>query len=337
MLCNEFLSLPRRSGSARNRLASAGLLVAAALVAGGCSINTYKPAVDGFAVAAGKASGAYAGLQTTVLSAHTERLEQSALTGKVRVRYRPNDCQTQSQRCRLEVTGGGKPPEDLVPELGNITLLMHEIADYAANLQAVVNSDTAEQVSANLSAAGGSIKNLSGELAKAPGAGQAAGDIGAFATPSANLAAWIAGEYVNSLQVEALRKATQSADPVIQQARSVLDGAASAAADVTRSGLADQLDAIRDDYLGASNDRGRLERLMSAAADYDKVLTATAPGVFADMAMAHHELTDHLAGRNVSLADAFAAIQRFGAKADALQGIIDEFRAARAQAPAAKK
>lgn len=315
-----------RSRSTRMRLRRLPILVL--LLAGGCAVSTFKPQVDGFATATGQASEAYADMQATVLSAHSERLKQRALKGEMRVRQQPGDCLTTSERCRLEVVAVGGKSEALVPELRNITLLLHEIANYAASLQAVVNSDTPQQVTANLAAAGGSIQNLAAEIAKLPQGAQIGTDIGAFAAPTANLAAWIAGEYINLLQVEALRKATAGADPVIQQSRIVLEGASQAATDTTRATLADQLDNIREDYVKAPNDRSRLERLMSAAADYDKVLTATAPGIFADMAAAHHELTDHLAGKNITLADVSAAVDRFATKAAALHDIVASFRAA---------
>lgn len=330
--------LPHRSALLRC-LALVGLLAATGLAGGGCApIDTYKPAVDGFAAAAGKTSDAYAALQSTVIAARTEYLEQSALKGKVRVRTRmaSGDCARDSQRCRLEVTGGGET-KDLVLELGNITLLLREIADYAANLQAVVGADTAEQVNAKLAAAGGSIKNLGGDLAALPGGTAIGGDIGAFAAPSVDLAAWIAGESINALQVEALRRATQAADPVIQQSAKVLEGAVTAAGDVTRPDFADRVSDASDGYVRARGDRGALEQFMHAAADYDAMLTATAPDVFADMATAHRRLAESLSAKNVTLADAFAAIQRFGAKASALKSIVDKFQAAKTQAADAKK
>ena len=76
---------------------------------------------------------------------------------------------------------------------------------------------------------------------------------------------------------------------------------------------------------------------MLAAGDYDKVLTATAPGVFSAMATAHRKLTDSLNAKTVTPVEVFAAVQAFAEKADQLHSIVDGFRAAQAQVAKASK
>ena len=288
------------------------------LAAGGCSATSYKPAIDGFANASGKASEAYMALETNVLSAQTERLKRLALAGKAQVRPFEQDCTFKANHCRLEVMEkGGKAQLLPPPNFGKISLLLNGITKYATNLQAIVNSQTAQQVSASLIAAGGSIKDLA---SMAPGS---VADISAFAVPSANLAAWVAGQYVNQLQVSALRNATRAADPVIQKSAARLKDIAASAKDPALADATDAVEADQAAYQAAPRDRSKLEQLMQTAAVDDALLAAPAASVFSDMGEAHGKLTRSLQGQDVTLAEALAAVESFAAEATQLQGLVN--------------
>ena len=144
-------------------------------------------------------------------------------------------------------------------ELQTITSILQSISQYATNLQVVVNTKVVDDVSANLGAAGGSAKKLADDVLKLSRSAPIATEIGSFAGPSANLFAWIVGEYINALQVDAMRKATQAANPVIQGSKDLLEGAAGEVAVATRSALANQLDGCHNEYVLALRDRSRLD------------------------------------------------------------------------------
>ena len=307
-----------------------------ALCAGGCAVGSYKPSVDAFATATGKASDAYAGLQAAIISAHTSALERQALQGKLRIHPVPGDCGTESARCRLEATSKAETSQALAPEFSSIVVVMHDIADYAAGLQGIVNADAAQQVGASLTAAAGSVVTLANEVATLPGGKPLGVDPAALAAPSASIAAWLAGEYINLLQVDALRKATGAADPHIQQARRLLEGVATAALTTMRADAADEVGRAKDALVDAPKDKDKLDRLVAAAAKFDTMLTAKPDAVFADMAAAHRKLTDSLDGKNITVAEVFAAVQQFAQRAEALGKLLAQLQAAQAKTAATK-
>lgn len=299
-------------------------LVLLAVSSAACSVNTYKPAVDRFGTAMQQARDAYGKMEAVVLASRTEALRKDVLGGKLRVSLKPNTCNVQSASCELLVIGNSKA-EPLHPKFENINLLLGELTDYAANLRAIVASDTPQQVTASFGAASGSIKSLSASVAKISGKPD---EVSAFVEPSANIAGWIVGEFVNALQVSALRKATARADGVVQRALPILQESATASANVINAGLAKRVEELKEAQRLAPADRQALDRLDAAARELDTALKATSPAVFADMAAAHRDLTAALSGSRITLEDAYAAIQQFATKAEALYKMIAALEAA---------
>ena len=308
--------------ASRPRLCLAVLTTALA----GCSVNTYKPAVDRFATATHQAQDAYTKMESTVLASHAETLRQQLLRGERRATLKPGSCKEQSKDCEILIVDRKGTTVPLHEKFENINLLMSGIAAYAANLQAIATSDAPQQVTASLSAAAGSIKNLDAALASIKGS--TASQDAAVIDASANIAGWVAGEYVNQLQVDALRKATARANPVIQKALPILQEAATSAAITVNAGYAEQVDAQREAYRRAPGDRAALDRFEKAVLDFDTALKGTSPAVFDAMAVAHRDLTDALAGKNVTLADASAAIEEFAKKAESLHKLVVALEAA---------
>ncbi|HKU97971.1 MAG TPA: hypothetical protein VJR58_21955 [Vineibacter sp.] len=309
-----------------------GCVVALGLIAAGCSVNTYKPAIDRFGTATQQAREAYTKMEATVLAAHAEDLRQQMLRGDLRATLKPGTCNVRSERCEIMVVDRSGKSQPLHDQFDNINALMGDIADYAANLRAIVASDAPQQVTASVGAAAGSIKALSANIAKIKGAG--ADKNAAFIEPAANIIGWAVGEFVNLLQVDALRKATARANPVIQEALPILQESAIAASSVANAGFAKRVADLREAYRRAPGDRAALDRFEKEVRDFDTALRATSPAVFDAMATAHGDLTDALAGKNVSVADAYAAIEQFAAKAEALYKLIAALEAA---AKASKK
>ena len=301
----------------------ARLWVGLVWLVGGCAATSYKPAIDSFATATGKAGTSYAALEATVLAAQTERLSRMALEG-AQVRPVAGDCVEGAAHCRLEVRPRGGKAQVLEPKLGHLRALLDGVGQYAGNLQAIVNATTAADVSASIAAVGGSVKSL------ADLAGQRAAEVSAIAQPAANLAAFVAGEVVNQAQIAALRDGTRVADPVIQATAKLMAGAARTAGDEIEPDLLEAVTAALDAYRAAPTDRGKLDDARRAAAAYETARAALVEDVFGDMARAHAALRDHLAGKDVSLADAAAALQTFGTKAQQLADLVDALKKAQA-------
>src|SRR5215475_3278023 len=82
-------------GSARSLL----VFMALSATSAGCSVNTYKPAVDRFATATQQAQDAYTKMETTVLASHAEELRQQLLRGERRATLKAGSCLEQSKNC----------------------------------------------------------------------------------------------------------------------------------------------------------------------------------------------------------------------------------------------
>ena len=318
-------------------------LAVTVLVLGGCSVNTYKPAVEKFATATAKASDGYVAIQEAVVALHVEKLKQQAVAGErsgvlvtEATGSSKGECVASAGSCRLVLAQKGKADEPLAPDMPEIRLLLAGVATYAADLQAIVNSDAADQVNGNLAAAGGSIAKLATDVRGLTASGAAAPnpDPVALIQPAASLIGWLAGEYINLIQVRALREATTNADGTVAAAAALLDKLAGYGRTGQLAELQRKYKASKDAYENARADRAKLETLMADAARLDAALRAPMVGLFVDMATAHHKLTQALDGGPVTLAAALEAIQQFVAKAQALHDLVEALRAA--AKPAAK-
>lgn len=90
----------------------------------GCSVNTYKPAVDKFAAATQQAQEAYNRMEATVLSSHAKGLRQQLLRGERRATIRAGSCKEQSENCEILIVDRNGKMVPLHEKFENINLLM---------------------------------------------------------------------------------------------------------------------------------------------------------------------------------------------------------------------
>jgi hypothetical protein len=206
-------------------------------------------------------------------------------------------------------------------------LLMNSIRSYADGLAAIVNADTASQVTTQVSATIASVKSLATTVAKLGGPDSTSlVKLGDYATPVGNLFSWGAGQYIAKLQLEGLRRATADARPVLSGAAELFETISNEASFPTRALLAEEV-RQRTDALRTNLNQRNVEELAASAARYDRVLLGGPAPVFRQLRQSHDALIGKIQDENVTLAEVIERIQAFAAEAQKLAAVVKEIEA----------
>ena len=297
----------------------------------GCAVTDYKPVITSFADATQKADAAFAAMQTAELTAQLNAHKKRILAGQEIVTIAAGDCIADSSRCRLAARDatGASAQLSATEGLENLSNLMHAVSDYASKLTAIVDATTAQTAAASVAAAEGSLVDAANAASKLPGVKIDDASVKAFGDPTASLISWLVGEYVNEMQVAALRQAVTGADPVIQQIAHALSGAASVSFAPSQS-LRQTFQATRASFDDDPKNADKLDRYLQAAAALDSYLGAAKSDMFAELAKAHGALALQLSGGPLTLAQVERAVQAFATTANALSQIVQQFQQAAA-------
>ncbi|MFM9845024.1 MAG: hypothetical protein ACKVOI_18840 [Dongiaceae bacterium] len=305
-----------------SRLYSAVTALAFGFGVSACSVAEYEPPIRTFSEAASSANAALSGYSNLAVKEVGRIRREQALATPPGVRFMREgetiDCQGNSNRCRVVILAQRDDPNpkliDPEPPIQNILTLMNEIRKYGNGLQAIVAADTAARVERSVDSVNGNLVNL----AKLVGQDKS---FGSFATPAGEAIKWAFGAYINSVKLNALRTATQNADPLIADSVSLFTKTMEQADSITRESLAEtvrtRLDAFRESRTDAN-----LTNLLQAARAYDTVLTADPEAVFAGLAKAHSDLTKALNDDEISWDKAIASLEAVKTQAQRLEGIV---------------
>jgi hypothetical protein len=295
-------------------VASLGIQVAA------CSVTNFRKPVEEFAQATKDTTDALVGLDKQVTGGYADLLRKRVLEGKLLVQLEGRDCLTESERCRIVVKNRQGDVEPFPPDspMRNMLTLMRSIQ---------VNADTAAQVSTDVSATVGSLKNLAESVAKLKGPDNTGSvRLADYATPVGNLVNWLAGQYIASVQLDGLRRATLDARPVIAGATDVFAVAANESSMVPRALMSEEVASGIDALRPKASERS-LDEVVAIAARYDGLLRGKPAAVFKQLRNSHDALVAKIQDENVSLAEVIARIETFAAEAQALAAIVKELQA----------
>jgi hypothetical protein len=220
---------------------------------------------------------------------------------------------------------GDPGPEPLLAPspLVNSLQLMDQISQYAKGLQAIVDADTESAVDVSINSVDASLLKLAA-LVKPSNP-----NFESFSVPVSDSVKWIAGQYINSVKLDALRTATRNANPLIMKSVDIFRHEADAADKGVRATLAEEV-SVRKDSFKSTHSATDLTNWITAARAYDAVLTSPpASTVFAKLADAHDALTKALSDNSISLETLFTKLDELKRQAKELQKIASEFMAAR--------
>ncbi len=294
-----------------------------------CSVASYRKPVEDFAQATKDTAEALTGLDKQVTDGYADLLRKRVLARTLQARVKTGDCLTESERCRIVVRSRDGNEEALPPAspMRKMLTLMSSIRSYADGLAAIVNADTASQVSTEVSATVASLKSLAETVATLQGPDTAGiVRLADYATPVGNLANWLAGQYIASVQLDGLRRATVDARPVIAGAADVFAAAANESSRVSRALMAEDV-SQRVDAMSGSLTEHNLDEVVASAARYDELLRSKPPDVFKQLRDSHDALVAKIQDENVTLVEVMARIEAFAAEAQALAEIVKELQA----------
>src|SRR5262249_25956818 len=127
------------------------------------------------------------------------------------------------------------------PPLKNLPAVMAEIEAYSLDLKAIAAADNSESV-------GKSVDSISVELNKlATMTGQQG--FGPVAEAAGSAVKWAIGQYVESVKLDALRKATAAANPVIANAATYASDVAIQAHNAMSDALSEEVNKANDAYV----------------------------------------------------------------------------------------
>jgi hypothetical protein len=303
-------------------------LVCTAITACSSVANFRKP-VDDFAQATRDATDALAGLDKQVTDGYADLIRKRVVAGQLLATIETSDCLTESQRCRIVAKDKQGKQEQFPPEpaMRKMVVLMSSVRNYADGLAGIVNADTAAEVTTQVGATVGSLKNLAGTVAKLGGPDSTAiVKLADYATPLGDLFSRLAGQYVAKVQLDGLRRATVDARPVIAGAAQVFATAANEASRVPRALMAEEV-SNGIDALRANRNEKQVDAVVASALRYDRVLVAKPPAVFQQLQQSHDSLVAKIQDENVTLAEVIARIEAFAVEAKGLADIVKEFEA----------
>jgi hypothetical protein len=307
------------------RLAIAGLICVPMMA---CSVASYRKPVDDFAQATRDTAASLAGLDRQVTDAETDLIRRGVIDRDLLVQLRKGDCLTESPRCQVVVVDrdGKEQPLSPASRMPRMLALMAAIQSYADGLAAIVNADTAGQVSTHVNATVVSVKNLAATVSKLGGPDNTSGvRLAEYATPVGNLVNWLAGQYVARVQLEGLRRATVDARPVISGAMTVFGSAADEASLIPRGAMAKEVSERLTALRTTVNERN-IQELAASAARYDRLLLGNPGSIFKQLDQSHDALVAKIQDEDVSFTEVIARIEAFGASAKELASIVKELQ-----------
>jgi hypothetical protein len=303
-----------------------------------CSTERYGEPIKGFSDAAAQASDAVRNMNQTLADATLDYVMRSATDprlGELRLEkdadcgaYVPETSAEDAVRCRAVFVVNGEGGQTVTIDrehytnpMGNMVAVMAAIQKYAANLAEVQADNTSEEVNASIDKIQANLVELikaTDPTAQVPeGLPQAAGEG----------VKWAFGQYIESVKLDALRKATKAAAaPLDDAAFAFKEFAKSAKQQISVTVMAEAAKAMRNrpDNSVASN-----RQALNQANAYDDLLTAPLSPMLDNLVAAHRKLETALNGDGkVSIQEVFSRFEEIKAQAEQVAKIAKDISAA---------
>lgn len=242
-----------------------------------------------------------------------------------------NSCAAGSKSCSLVVIASGGDTEKSFPAksmMPKAIIALSGLRQYADNLKAIVDADTAASVATSANAALASAAKIEAEIAKAnnPDA-QISSTIKAYSPPITASISWLVSQYIERQKVKALATATERAQPVIEDLAVYYETAAAVASSLKDADALDEFveaQGVFDNVASKSN--SAINEYLRAVKEYDTALKASSSKPMQKFLEAHTALNGALNGSDeVSLADAIAAIKEFKRHSKDFKESVDEY------------
>lgn len=302
---------------------------------GGCATGSYEQAVTEFAEATATATEAVGELAGQLEKRERERrivfattyprqlsdigLSKDKLDAPVEdllLDDSQGGCTSADEACLLVLRNYRGAPATLEPgpQLVQINRLVREIQIYSANLQVLAKADTRKEAEGSIDAINGQAKEIAKLLSReAPESISAIGD----------LAEWITGTYLESMKINALRKATEVGEKALGETAEFLSALADLSVDAVRfteAGL--YFEAREAVILSDMPTRAKIEAWEAARQRLDSLLKLRNGGVFEKMRTAHNAIYRALQPSQFTFEEALMQVKKYRESAEELLKVM---------------
>ena len=272
-------------------------------------------------------------LDSAATANRNARVRNAIAGGDVLLDEEAGQCALGAAACTLVIVYSDDTPTHAYPVRSLIPQArtgLEELRRYVDRLKSIVEADTTAQVRAAGSAALGSAQQIEDAVAKARNQ-ESGNTIANLKEPSVATVTWLVGQYVAKAKRRTLAASMDAAHPMIDdltQYHAAL-AAAFAALETSRAareflGTQARFDDLADtDKLTVQD----VDTYVAAAESYNVALSASTVAPLKAFAISHASLSDHLNGRSdVTLAEAYAALEAFVQEAITFRSLLQQFR-----------
>ena len=312
------------------------LLVLGMLVLGACSTGRYVAPIKKFAATTTAMRKVIENYNTSIHTTILEERIERAIEKQNSVIKQKGSCSIGSKKCILEFQ-----EKSLVPvfPLQNSLVLMTEIEKYSQNLQAIAEADVETKVDAAIAKIQGALKNLNTSLNNGNQDSAKQKNIDKIAQASGSIVKWVAGAYLDSLKLDALQRATDEADPLVQQAAGIFKEQIKEAKNINiwyeigEAKIFDTWDKLETKFEDTPT-KQTLRRWLALSQAFDSYLKQQPTDlkqqpteIFDEFAESHRALTKALNG-DLSFVDAWQSIDRVQESVEKLRKAISSLQRA---------
>jgi len=317
------------------RVARSVVLLTAALLVAACSASDYTAPVTELSKATKTAATSFkTNKESLEALAKAQRLKLASDGGNIVAKK--GDCTVRSEHCRLMVVDKNGNQKPLNAAFDQLQDLMNGLVDYTDNLVAIVNADTAGEVTKGTDAVKTSLTSLAQtatSLAQARGLSAAASFASAepFIAPVSDAANFALTKALEAEKVAALRRATAQMETIFPTLTIVFDAVNADAQRIQSNQINAAYRKADSDFRHKPSPATR-DAYEQAANAYDLALSGknNPKSVFDDLKEAHGALAQALTSPNPSFSELFALLQKATDDANKLAEINKAFQKARA-------
>lgn len=312
------------------RMASVAVL---AIVISGCGSPTdYTTTIGELKTAIDSTISTISTIDATITKRKNEIWQDEIVAGTALLENKDESCAIGESGCSLLVRHSGEEGIDfplksvLVKSQAGLTALK----SYVANLKAIVEADTAGQITEQTNKAIASLTEIEAEVAKANGTDPSKGLIAAYSEPIGAFFKWAVERYVDHVKLDALATATKRAHPAILGLNDLMSTIENSAVTVAFSEAQKVFLAEKVKFDAADTSTSITQAIISdyvnAVVAVDQALKASAAEPLAAFTTAHEKLMMNLNNEgDISLADAIAAIDDLKMRATEFKALVEGF------------
>lgn len=310
------------------------LLISTAIVLlSACSVADFKQPITDLNTAIDDSISTVEEIDREVTQVQNTRWRKQVTEGKAFLLTPADSCASGETSCSLIIRFQGVPgnkgtfPKRSLMSEAHVGL--KGLKKYVANLQAIVDADTASKISTHANAALASASEIEVEIAKAKDQNAEAKEvIKAYNEPTLAVINWLVTQYVERMKYNALASATKRAQPILESLIEYHDINSLAASQLKSSAALKAFTKAQDAYDEANPKTDKIiDNYVLAVATYDTVLKGNSAQPLKSFLKAHTKLNASLNGNGkTSIADAIAAIDQFKTQAKEFKKIMKDFQ-----------